>query len=320
MTSLMQATDLSVRFPVGGGIWRRRTLHAVRSVSFEIDEGETLAVIGESGCGKSTMIRAAIGLQPLSAGQVLWRGSDIERADRQRRRQFRRDIQMIFQDPVASLDPRMTVAASVAAPLAVQEPGIGRHARMQRVAAALERVGIAPELGTRYPHELSGGQCQRVAIARALILKPRLLVCDEPLAALDVSIQAQIVNLLLRLQREDGLALLFVSHNLPVMRRMSSRIMVMHLGQVVEAGPTSAVFAAPRHPYTRALIAAVPEPTPDGPAPRTLPGEMPSPLDTIAGCSFAGRCPLAIAACRQTPQNLDRRPGGHQAACLRALD
>ncbi|HTH95984.1 MAG TPA: oligopeptide/dipeptide ABC transporter ATP-binding protein [Stellaceae bacterium] len=319
MKILMRGLGLSIRFPANAGAWfGRRHIHAVRDVDFEVAQGETLAIIGESGCGKSTLVRAAIGLQPLDDGQVLWRGIDMAAAPPTVRQRFRRDIQMIFQDPAASFDPRMSIQDSVAAPLAVHEPECPPTERRQRVVGVLERVGLDPILGHRLPHQLSGGQCQRAAIARALILSPALIVCDEPLASLDVSIQAQIVNLLLDLQRSEGLTLLLVSHNLPVVRRMAHRVMVMHLGEVVETGPAAEIFARPRHPYTRALIAAVPEPDPAAPHPAILPGEMPSPLALPKGCAFASRCPQADKDCRRAAPALDRTAGTHQVACFKA--
>ncbi|HEX3848730.1 MAG TPA: ATP-binding cassette domain-containing protein [Steroidobacteraceae bacterium] len=230
---------------------------AVADVSFDIAEGETLGLVGESGSGKSTLARAIVRLAA-SRGQVWWRGEDLARLDGAALRRARRELQIVFQDPLASLDPRMTAAESIAEPLRNLMPEIGAPARAERVARMLARVGLTNREGGRYPHELSGGQCQRIGIARAMISGPKLLICDEPVSSLDVSVQGQIVNLLVDLQREAGTAMLFISHNLAVVRQVSHRILVMHEGRIVESGSREQIFAAPAHPYTRALLAAVP--------------------------------------------------------------
>ncbi|HEY3851075.1 MAG TPA: ATP-binding cassette domain-containing protein [Steroidobacteraceae bacterium] len=237
-----------------------RGVRALGEVSFEIRAGETLGLVGESGSGKSTLARALLRLIPASRGQILWRGVDLLRCDAAALRSRRRDLQIVFQDPVASLDPRMTAADTLAEPLRIFEPHIAAGGRRMRIARMLERVGLAKSMLGRYPHELSGGQCQRIGIARAMMLDPKLLVCDEPVSSLDVSIQGQIVNLLIDLQRELGTAMLFISHNLAVVRHISHRVVVIQEGNVIESGTCDALFAAPVHPHTRALLAAVPDP------------------------------------------------------------
>jgi oligopeptide transport system ATP-binding protein len=237
-----------------------RGFRALGDVTFDIRPGETLGLVGESGSGKSTLARALLRLIPAARGQVLWRGLDLLRCDSATLRRHRRDLQIVFQDPVASLNPRMTVAQALAEPLRVFEPRLGAAERRLRMAGMLDRVGFAASMLGRYPHELSGGQCQRVGIARAMMLDPKLLICDEPVSALDVCIQGQIVNLLVDLQRELGTAMLFISHNLAVVRHLSHRVAVIHQGDLIESAECDALFAAPMHPQTRALLAAVPNP------------------------------------------------------------
>jgi oligopeptide transport system ATP-binding protein len=321
MSALIEATDLAVDFALpGDGIWApRRRLRALDGISLALAAGETLGVVGESGCGKSTLARALLGLVPVAAGAVRWRGQDVGRLDRRARRGLRRDLQIVFQDPLASLDPRLTAGQIIAEPLLTHEPGLGRAATAARVAAALAHVGLDPLHVNRYPHEFSGGQCQRIAIARATILEPKAVVCDEPTSALDVSVQAQIVNLLVRMQAERGLALLFISHNLAIVRHVSHRIAVLYLGRLVELGPAEPVFRAPRHPYTRALIAALPIPDPARESVRELPpldGDPPSPLTPPSGCVFRMRCPHAVARCAAERPALDS-DGEHAVACHR---
>jgi oligopeptide transport system ATP-binding protein len=249
--SLLEVRGLSVEF---------EDRAAVDDVSFEIAAGEVLGLVGESGSGKSTLARALLRLQPVVRGTVRFRGTDLLRCKGAALRRRRRDLQMVFQDPLASLDPRMTVGETLAEPLRIFEPQLGKQARAQRVGEMLERVGLAPAVATRYPHEFSGGQCQRIGIARALMPQPQLLVCDEPVSSLDVSIQGQIVNLLSDLQRDLETAMLFISHNLAVVRHLSDRVMVMYGGRIVETATRDELFAAPVHAYTRALLAAVPDP------------------------------------------------------------
>jgi oligopeptide transport system ATP-binding protein len=303
---LLSVEDLTVHFSVARAgrralPWSKRaTVHAVERVSFDVRRGETVGLVGESGCGKSTLARALIGLVPVTHGSVRWRGEETVSGARRDIAQLRREVQMIFQDPLASLDPRMTIEQIVAEPLKTQRPDIGRAESRARVQAMLERVGLNAYHLQRYPHVFSGGQCQRVGIARALIGEPRLVICDEPVSALDVSIQAQIVNLLRDLQRELSLSLLFVAHDLAVVKAISHRVLVMYLGRVMEFGTKEAVYSAPMHPYTRALLAAVPAPDPAVERTRAhslLRGEIPSPLDPPSGCVFRTRCPQSIDAC-----------------------
>ena len=276
---LLSVQDLSVTFPVqprGAWPWTPPDLlRAVMGVSFDLDAGETLGIVGESGSGKSTLARAIIGTVPASGGRVLWRGGDLAALSPGARRRHRAEAQMVFQDPLAALNPRMTVGSIIAEPLRTHHPGTPRREVRRRVGEMMERVGLLPNLVGRYPHEFSGGQCQRIGIARALILEPALVVCDEPVSALDVSVQAQVINLLARLKAEMGLAMIFIAHDIGVVRHISDRILVMYLGREMEVGPARAVTGAPAHPYTRSLIASVPDPRPRGrarPRPRAAPG------------------------------------------------
>jgi oligopeptide transport system ATP-binding protein len=321
--ALLRVEDLAVHFQVAvGGLLRRRylPLKALDRVSFELRAGETLGIVGESGCGKSTLGRAVLRLIEPSAGRVVWLGQDLGALDAEALRRRRRVMQIVFQDPLASLDPRMTVGDIIAEPLLAHEPQLARAEIRARVADMLAMTGLSPQMINRYPHEFSGGQCQRIGIARAMILRPRLIVCDEPVSALDVSIQAQIVNLLMRLQREFGLALLFISHDLAVVRHISHRILVLYLGKMMELADRDALYAAPRHPYTKALIAAVPIPDPR--LERTkqrlvLTGELPSPLAPPSGCVFRTRCPLAIDLCARATPRIEQIAPGHEVACHR---
>ncbi len=287
-------------------------LKAVDGVDFNLAAGETLGIVGESGCGKSTLARALAGLQPITSGGVEYAGRNIAKLDEAQWRPLRREIQMVFQDPLASLDPRMTIGASVAEPLEALCPEVGKAERAARVLAMLEKVGLSGSQVNRYPHEFSGGQCQRVGIARALIVRPRVLICDEPVSALDVSIQAQIVNLLADLQAEYGLSMIFIAHDLAVVRHISRRVMVMYLGKVMEQASREALFSSPVHPYTRALLAAVP-----GTALKREPleGEIPSPANPPTGCVFVTRCPIADAHCARHPPTLVRAVHGGFSAC-----
>jgi oligopeptide transport system ATP-binding protein len=325
--TVLSVQDLQVHFKVPRGAYpwsSKATLRAVEGVSFQIRRGETVGLVGESGCGKSTLARAIIGLTPVTAGSVRWRDAETVRdghrpADTMQR--LRKDVQMVFQDPLASLDPRMTIEQIVAEPLKVQRPGLGRDETRARVLAMLERVGLGTHHLARYAHEFSGGQCQRIGIARALVGEPQLVICDEPVSALDVSIQAQIVNLLRDLQRELSLSLLFVAHDLAVVKAISHRVLVMYLGRVMELGTRREVYGSPQHPYTRALLSAVPRPDPATERTRThavLSGEMPSPLNMPSGCAFRTRCPDAIAACADAvPQAISRETGDRRVACIR---
>ena len=317
--SLLEARRLEVGYPIAGaGVFAaRRMLPIVRDCSLVLEAGRTLGVVGESGCGKSTLGRALIRLNPAMGGQVLWQGQDMALWGAEELRKRRAEFQIIFQDPVAALDPRMTLGRIVTRPLATFEPGLSRAALRARAVEALGLVGLSADFADRYPHELSGGQAQRVGIARALIAGPKLIVCDEPVSALDVSIQAQVINLLMDLQDRLGLALVFISHNLAVVRHIAHEVMVMCLGRVVELAPRDAFYARPLHPYSQALMQAVPEPDPrreKGRIGQALQGELPSPLNPPKGCVFASRCPRAEARCHAERPEL-RDFGGRQAAC-----
>ena len=319
---LLSVRDLSVSFavrPKGARPWSRaRALRAVDGVSFDLAAGETLGIVGESGSGKSTLARALIGTVPAAGGRAMWQGEDLLTMEPRARNRRRREIQMIFQDPLAALDPRMSAGEIVAESLVTHEPRLTRVETASRVAAMLERVGLLPRHARRYPHEFSGGQCQRISIARALIVQPRLVVCDEPVSALDVSVQAQIINLLADLKRDLGLSLIFIAHDLSVVKHISDRIMVFYLGRVMEYAAARDLVRSPRHPYTRALISAAP--IPDPPVERRrravhLQGELPSPLDPPSGCVFRTRCPIARPACAGERPALREYADGHLAAC-----
>jgi oligopeptide transport system ATP-binding protein len=318
---LLSVRNLQVHFPLPGGPFtEKRVVKAVDGVSFDLAAGETLGIVGESGCGKSTLGRAVLQLIPPSAGQVVWLGQDLKGRSKRDMRALRQDMQIIFQDPLAALDPRMTVGAIIAEPLDTFEPNLPKPEREARVAETMQRVGLSPALVNRYPHEFSGGQCQRIGIARAMVLKPKLIVCDEPVSALDVSIQAQIVNLLRKLQREENLALIFISHNLAVVRLISNRVMVLYLGKVAELAERDAIYQAPRHPYTQALLSAVPVPDPDFERSKTripLSGELPSPINPPSGCVFRTRCPIVVDRCAREAPALEPVTASHTVACHR---
>jgi oligopeptide transport system ATP-binding protein len=326
--TLLSVDNLKVQFgvPRGGYPWSgKATLRAVDGVSFSVRRGETVGLVGESGCGKSTLARAIIGLAPVASGSVRWLGEETVQANARRdTSRLRRDVQMIFQDPLASLDPRMTIEQIVAEPLLTHGQNVARADVQRRVLTMLERVGLNAQHLRRYPHEFSGGQCQRVGIARALIGEPQLVICDEPVSALDVSIQAQIVNLLRDLQRELSLSLLFVAHDLAVVKAISHRVLVMYLGRVMEFGDKRDVYSAPRHPYTRALLSAVPVPDPAVERARRhllLRGEIASPLSPPSGCAFRTRCPEAIEACAsEIPQAVTHGASATRVACIRVGD
>ncbi|MDE2137463.1 MAG: ABC transporter ATP-binding protein [Gammaproteobacteria bacterium] len=314
--------EVSVAYPLRGG-WLRRaaTLRALSGVTLELAAGEALGVVGESGGGKSTLARAVLALLPLAAGRVVWLGRSLGTLTPRELRAARAGLQMVFQDPLGSLDPRMTVEEIVGEPLAVHRPGLEPAARRAAIATMLERVELGTSLLGRYPHELSGGQCQRVGIARAMILEPRLLVCDEPLSALDGPTQRQILALLAGLRRESALTLLFVSHNLALVRQLCERVLVLYLGRMMELGGTEQLYREPRHPYTQELIAAVPVADPAiQPArlARARPGEPPSPLAPPSGCVYRTRCPYAVARCaEQVPAWETVAEGGAGIACHR---
>ncbi len=287
-------------------------------VSFDLKGGETLGVVGESGCGKSTLGRAILRLLAPTAGTVAWLGRAADRPSAADLHAMRREMQVVFQDPLASLDPRMTAGDIIAEPLRNFRSDLGRAAIMAEVRGMMEKVGLSPALINRYPHAFSGGQCQRIGIARAMILRPKLVICDEPVSALDVSIRAQVVNLLMSLQRELGLALIFISHDLAVVRHISHRVMVLYLGKAMELADRDALYASPRHPYTQALMAAIPIPDPDVERAKPvviLQGDPPSPLSPPSGCVFRTRCPHATDICAAQVPPLESAGAGHEVAC-----
>ena len=321
--TILSVRDMRVHFQVKSKNrlpWApRRTLKAVDGVSFDLKAGETLGVVGESGCGKSTLSRAILNLIPATAGDIVWMGATLSGASAREWHRVRGDVQMIFQDPLASLDPRMTVGQIIAEPLVEHRPGIAKRDMDERVRAMMAKVGLREQMINRYPHEFSGGQCQRIGIARALIVEPKLVICDEPVSALDVSIQAQIVNLLKSLQKEMKLALIFIAHDLAVVRHISDRVMVMYLGRVMELAEKHALYGTPRHPYTRALLSAVPVPDPSVERAKTvqiLSGDIPSPIDPPSGCVFHTRCPMAQTRCSREVPALRTFGADSSAACL----
>ncbi|MDM0119090.1 ABC transporter ATP-binding protein [Variovorax arabinosiphilus] len=294
-TPLLSLKKAVKHYPTQAG-----TVHALDGVDLEVGRGETLGLVGESGCGKSTVARVALRLTPLTAGRIDFDGEDVTKREGKALQSVRSRLQMVFQDPYASLNPRVNVGRALEEPLVVQQRGTAVE-RREHVAWALARVGLRPEMATRYPHEFSGGQRQRIGIARALMLRPALIVCDEAVSALDVSVRAQVLNLLLGLREEFGVSYLFISHDLSVVRHISDRIAVMYAGLVVEQGPSDAVWRAPLHPYTRALMSAIPRTQP-GAAHRArtvLQGDLPDPLQPPVGCRFHPRCPQAVDRCRQ---------------------
>ncbi|MFZ4686147.1 MAG: ABC transporter ATP-binding protein, partial [Hyphomonadaceae bacterium] len=310
----LEVADLHVTFPVhvpGGLFGKRVPLRAVDGVSFTLRPGETMGVVGESGCGKSTLARGVLRLLDPSAGSVAWLGRDIAKASRKEVQPLRQELQIVFQDPLASLDPRTTIGQSISEPLTVFRPDVDATGKEAAAREIMERMGLDPAMVNRYPHELSGGQNQRVGIARAMILRPKLVVCDEAVSALDVSVQAQILDLLIDLQKEFGLAMMFISHDLSVVREICHRVMVLYLGRVVEMASRDELFANPRHPYTRALLSAVPSPDPVAERSRArvkLVGDLPSPLDPRASLRFM-KSRLADRAPYYRPQLLEVAPG-----------
>ncbi|WP_261857963.1 murein tripeptide/oligopeptide ABC transporter ATP binding protein OppF [Photobacterium sanguinicancri] len=319
---LLDIKDLKVHFNIAAkSAWpwaKPLKLKAVDGVDIRLYEGETLGVVGESGCGKSTFARAVIGLVEATEGSVVWLGQDLTKLQHNALREKRKEIQMIFQDPLASLNPRMTVGEIIAEPLKTFFPELSEEEVKEQVKQMMTKVGLLPNVINRYPHEFSGGQCQRIGIARALILKPKMIICDEPVSALDVSIQAQVVNLLKELQKEMGLSLVFIAHDLSVVKHISDRVLVMYLGNAVEMGESDALFAEPKHPYTRALMSAVPIPDPELERNKTiqlLEGELPSPINPPTGCVFRTRCPQATEACAQQKPSL-KGDDIHAVACL----
>jgi oligopeptide transport system ATP-binding protein len=318
--ALLSVEDLKVHFPIKGGVLGTTSAHvrALDGVSFDLKPGETLGIVGESGCGKSTLGRAVLRLIKSTEGRVVWAGKDLFGLGQKALRAERRQMQIIFQDPLASLDPRMSVETIIGKPLRIFHPELGRADVRSRVFETMNQVGLAASMANRYPHEFSGGQCQRIGIARAIILKPKLIVCDEPVSALDVSIQAQIINLLMELQRSLGVSLLFISHNLAVVRHISHRVMVLYLGKVMEIAERDDFYARPLHPYSQALISAVPiaDPKLERGRPRgLLQGDIPSPINPPSGCRFRTRCPKATAVCAEQEPAMRDYGVGHFAAC-----
>ncbi|HCL29913.1 MAG TPA: hypothetical protein DIC52_15915 [Candidatus Latescibacteria bacterium] len=319
--SLMEVRHLRKHYPVRGGIFGRQrdTVKAVEDVSFHLRAGETLGLVGESGCGKSTLGRTLMRLEEPTEGDVLFEGRNLARASAAELFSLRRDVQMIFQDPYSSLNPRLTVGEAVREPLDIHRLGSTAE-RSTRVDELFEAVGLSPQAQNRYPHEFSGGQRQRVGVARSLALRPRVIVADEPVSALDVSVQGQVLNLLVELQRELGLTYLFISHDLSVVEYLSERVAVMYLGRIVEIGDRASIYAAPAHPYTRALLESVPIADPRRRRERVpVQGETPSAVNPPSGCAFHPRCPFAVDACRQQVPVLEAagEEEDHLVACIR---
>ena len=322
MTALLEVNGLVKHFVAERSLFGRPLAHvkAVDGVSFSLEAGKTLALVGESGCGKSTVSRLVLRLIEPDAGSIRFEGRDLLSLDANALRKFRREAQIIFQDPYASLNPRMTVGKILSEPLALHDL-VPSAQRRERVAELLRLVGLEPRLARRYPHEFSGGQRQRIAIARALAVEPKLIICDEPVSALDVSIRSQILNLLRELQDRLGLAYIFVSHDLAVVKHIADHVAVMNLGQIVETAEADALFASPRHPYSRALLSAIPLPQPKAKrATVLLQGEIPSALNPPAGCRFHTRCPFVIERCRSEAPKLLADGTGHATACHRIAE
>ncbi len=315
---LLEVRNLRKYYPVTKGFIFQRQVGAVKAVddiSFFIRKGETLGLVGESGCGKTTTGRVILRLQEPTQGEALFEGRDIFKLHKEELRRLRRDMQIIFQDPYSSLNPRMTIGDIIGEPLEIHNLARGKE-KVRRVQELLEVVGLSPYHANRYPHEFSGGQRQRIGIARALAVNPKLIIADEPVSALDVSIQAQVLNLLEELQKEFGLTYLFIAHDLSVVKHISDRIAVMYLGKIVELAETEELFINPQHPYTEALLSAVPIPNPEMRRERIiLPGDVPSPINPPAGCRFHTRCLYAQASCRVDPPPFDDVGGGHYLAC-----
>jgi len=318
---LLEVENLKKTFSIATSLLRKPlTLTALEDINFAVRAGETLGIVGESGCGKSTLGRCILQLIEPDEGKVLWLGEDLTKLGSEKMRKRRQDLQIIFQDPLASLNPRMTVGEIIADPLRTLRPDISKTERRARVLRMMEAVGLLPEMINRYPHEFSGGQAQRIGIARALITEPKLIVCDEPVSALDVSIQAQILNLLSELKEEFGLTLVFISHDLSVVRHVSDRILVLYLGRIAELSPGHELYTDPKHPYSQALLLAAPIPDPKTARARTLEGlkgEVPSPINPPSGCRFRTRCPYAKEICADQVPPLEDIEGGRLVACHR---
>ena len=319
---LLKVENLKVNFNVsseGDMPWTKpKKLQAVNDVSFDLKRGETLGIVGESGCGKSTLARAIVKMVPAHSGKVIWLGNDLLELNKSQMRKHRKQIQMIFQDPLASLNPRMNIGEIIAEPLRTHYPKTPETDVKLRVRDVMNKVGLLDNLVNRYPHEFSGGQCQRIGIARALILKPKLIICDEPVSALDVSIQAQVVNLLMELQEEMGLTLIFIAHDLSIVKHISTKIMVLYLGNMVELANSNDIYENPRHPYTQALISAVPIPDPKIEKQKDLiliEGDLPSPVNPPSGCVFRTRCQKAQEICSKEKPEFKEAATNHKVAC-----
>ena len=322
-TPILSVRDLRVHFKVKSDknwAWAaKKTLKAVDGVSFDLYQGETLGIVGESGCGKSTLARGILNLIPATSGEIIWLGQAMHSADASQWLAARKDVQMIFQDPLASLNPRMTVAQIIGEPLRIHKPELTPEQVLEKVRVVMTEVGLTPQQINRYPHEFSGGQCQRIGIARALILEPKLIVCDEPVSALDVSIQAQIINLLKDLQRKKGLSLIFIAHDLAVVKHISDRILVLYLGKEMELSEKHALYDSPSHPYTEALLSAIPIPDPERERNKViqlLQGDLPSPINPPSGCVFRTRCPKAIDRCAKEETVVHKISELSQTSCL----
>lgn len=318
--SLLKVENITKEFPIYGGLFSKQVgaVKAVQDISFEIHKGETLGLVGESGCGKSTLGRSLIRLIEPSSGKIFFKNKEITHASGTELRELRKKMQIIFQDPYASLNPRMTIGSILEEPLIIHNLYNSAKDRQDRVRELISLVGLRPEHLTRYPHEFSGGQRQRVGIARALAVNPELIICDEPVSALDVSIQAQVINLLMELQQKLGLTYIFIAHDLKVVEHVSHRVAVMYLGKIVELATSDELYKNPQHPYTKALLSAIPIPDPK---PRTeriiLTGDVPSPLNPPTGCQFHPRCPIADLNCSKQPPVLKSGDGQHYVSCLK---